>query len=247
MKLTERSGLNYSGIYLIKNIKTKRCYVGQAKHIGKRIYSHLRSTSDETKSDYNYPLHRAIRKYGLDNFELEILERCLPEELNEKEQYWIAKFNCKTNGYNQTDGGYQSIRFIKLTKESVNLIIYYLKNTALSFDKIAEKFNICVGSISKINCGLMWHDNSISYPIRKENKVSIGHFNGIAIAQIDPATDEVVKIYPSLNVAAQAFKNYRGATGSISRCCRGLRKTLFGYKWKQVPISEEDWLNLLKN
>ena len=87
MKIEERLKLTFSGIYLIKNNITGHCYIGQARNISKRIYSHLRSTYLETESDYNYPLHKAIRKYGIDNFELEVLEKCSYKNLNKKEQY----------------------------------------------------------------------------------------------------------------------------------------------------------------
>lgn len=87
MKLTDYKQCNFSGIYLIRNTKTNHCYVGQAKHIGRRIYGHLRSTNKSSEADYDYPLHRAIRKYGIDTFELEVLEKCPIDLLNEREQY----------------------------------------------------------------------------------------------------------------------------------------------------------------
>ena len=76
MKLEERNLCRYSGIYKITNKENGHSYVGQAKNIDRRIYFHLLSTITETRSDYNYPLHIAIRKYGLDAFELDILEKC---------------------------------------------------------------------------------------------------------------------------------------------------------------------------
>ena len=87
MKLTERFKLNFSGIYLLKNKISGHCYVGQAKNINKRIYGHLKATIDETFSDYNYPIHVAMRKYGVDNFDLEVLEACEVKKLDEQEQY----------------------------------------------------------------------------------------------------------------------------------------------------------------
>lgn len=247
MKLKDRKGLNYSGIYLIRNIKSNKCYIGQAKHIGKRIYEHIRSTNNPDRSDYNYPLHRAIRKYGIDNFELVILEACDNTILNEREQYWINKYDCKTQGYNQTLGGYQSIRFIKLTEDDVNLIIKYLKETTLSFKAIAEKFKINVGSINKINVGLMWHNTKNVYPIRPLCAIKSGNkYNGKAVAQIDLKTNSIVKVFPSVSLAAKSLNNNHGTSGSISKCCRGLRKTLYGYKWQFISISEKDWLKLLE-
>lgn len=49
---------------------------------------------------------KAIKKYGKIE-KVTILERCLPEDLNEKEKYWIKKYNStdKNIGYNISNGG----------------------------------------------------------------------------------------------------------------------------------------------
>lgn len=46
-----------------------------------------------------------MRKYGLANFSIEVVELCDLSELNEKEIYWINKLNSFQNGYNMTLGG----------------------------------------------------------------------------------------------------------------------------------------------
>ena len=61
-----------------------------------RIYQHLVSTKNSTKSDYSYPLHQAMRKYGCDSFELDVLEKCNEELLDAREIYYISKYHtCK--------------------------------------------------------------------------------------------------------------------------------------------------------
>jgi hypothetical protein len=53
-------------------------------------------------------LHKALRKYGLENFIIEIIETCNSlDELNEKEIYWISFFKSVNNkfGYNLDSGG----------------------------------------------------------------------------------------------------------------------------------------------
>lgn len=48
-----------------------------------------------------------MQKYGIENFEVQILEKCSREILNDKEIYWIQIFD-STNynkGYNITSGG----------------------------------------------------------------------------------------------------------------------------------------------
>lgn len=153
MKLAEYKDLKFTGIYLIKNTITKNCYVGQAKNIASRIHQHLGSAFSASKKDYNTPLHAAFRKYGIDNFVLEVLQKCEYTELNELEQYWVSVYDCFKNGYNQTAGGKQSIRHIKLTEEDVIKIRKLLLEARLSYTQIANQFNVCKDLVYKINIG----------------------------------------------------------------------------------------------
>ena len=63
---------------------------------------------------YDYPLYRAIRKYGICNFKIEILEHCFSsEELNTREIYYIAEYDSiidHNKGYNLEYGGNNGIK-----------------------------------------------------------------------------------------------------------------------------------------
>ena len=90
-------------IYKITNIINSKIYIGQTiRTLDIRINEHLK---DSNKN--NYPLYRAIRKYGWNNFKVEIIDvDTTQEELNSKEIYWIKEFNCIVpNGYNIKGGG----------------------------------------------------------------------------------------------------------------------------------------------
>ena len=51
-------------------------------------------------------LGAAIRKYGWENFSVEVIETCLIEQLGEREIFWIATLKSRSpHGYNLTDGG----------------------------------------------------------------------------------------------------------------------------------------------
>ena len=92
------------GIYKITNKINNKIYIGQSVHIQQRFYTHCSDAL--TKQDNNY-FHNAIRKYGKENFYIEIIEECLEEELNDKEIYWIKYYNAtdKNIGYNSSIGG----------------------------------------------------------------------------------------------------------------------------------------------
>lgn len=93
------------GIYLITNNLNNKKYVGQSNNIERRLKEHCYPGRFRN----GYPIDVAIHKYGKENFTFEILEECLLEELNSKEEYWINYFHSNgQNGYNCNPGGEQS-------------------------------------------------------------------------------------------------------------------------------------------
>ena len=55
--------------------------------------------------EYDSKFHRAIRKYGVENFNVETIENIRVEELQERERYWITYYDSYNCGYNSTLGG----------------------------------------------------------------------------------------------------------------------------------------------
>ena len=91
-------------IYKATNKINGKCYVGKTiKTLNERIIRHLSYVNRGSKLYF----HRAIRKYGKENFRWTILEICFTKkELNKKEQYYIKHFNSfGIGGYNMTEGG----------------------------------------------------------------------------------------------------------------------------------------------
>lgn len=73
-----------TGIYKITNKITNKCYVGQSIDIYRRWQEHCRPSS-------NSIIGKAIRKYGKENFDFEILEEVKNiKDLNEKEAFYIS-------------------------------------------------------------------------------------------------------------------------------------------------------------
>lgn len=152
------------GIYKITNLLNDKCYIGQSNNIEKRWKKHKQDYKNIKSHSYNYPLYRAFRKYGIDNFSFEILEECLLKELDEKEIYYIKIYNAFFNGYNQTLGGDGSS--LK-EKENIIGVINDLKSTQLTHNEIAKKWNISTEMVQGINTGRYWHQN-IEYPIQRK-------------------------------------------------------------------------------
>ena len=82
-------------------------YIGKSTAAkGKRWNEHIRAAYNSDYKEYNYPLQRAIRKYGEDQFVHDVLEDSIPNELlSELEVMYIEKYDTFYSGYNQTKGG----------------------------------------------------------------------------------------------------------------------------------------------
>ena len=91
------------GIYKITNITTEECYIGQAVDIYKRWCEHCKCGLGIDTPPGN-KLYKAIQEYGLNNFTFEVIEECSPNQLNEKEKYFIELYQADTFGMNSTGG-----------------------------------------------------------------------------------------------------------------------------------------------
>ena len=148
------------GIYKITKLLNNKIYIGRSVNILKRWNQH-KNAADSS------PLHKAIQKYGIENFKLEVLEECLPTELNEREIYWINYYNsCFGDGYNATLGGEGAVHPVKLSHEQLLEIIDKLQNTNETIKSIAQSYNVSTKTISDINNGKSRTLLDLTYPLR---------------------------------------------------------------------------------
>lgn len=109
------------GIYKITNKLNNKAYIGQSICIEKRWENHkcLNGAKTPSQRNYNYPLYRAIRKYGIDNFNFEVIEECSKNELSEKELHYIRHYDCVANGYNQTESTINPLLDSKIMEKAI--------------------------------------------------------------------------------------------------------------------------------
>ena len=121
-------------IYKITNKINGKIYIGQTiQNVKERFYQHCAEKCE-------IAIHKAIKKYGKQNFTLEVVEIVNKNYLNEREIYWIQKYNSYDNGYNSTKGG----QFYKPFKDlPTNIIINeYIKGNEANFlIEIYKKYN----------------------------------------------------------------------------------------------------------
>ena len=91
------------GIYKITNSLNHMCYIGQAKSVYRRFCEHCKCGLGIDTPQGN-KLYKAMLEDGLENFTFELILECSPQELNEKEKYYIQVYNSINFGYNSNSG-----------------------------------------------------------------------------------------------------------------------------------------------
>lgn len=159
------------------------------------------------------PLYAAMRKYGIENFSVELIEET--DNPEEREIFWIEQKDSYRNGYNATLGG-EGKRIL-----DYDLIVKtYEKYGAI--DKTAEQLNISKDSVRHV---------------LKEKGVSITSYQEIMKERYGKKVDmydlnkNFLYSFNSLNEAAEYLINNHltrckktTIRQHISEVCRGLRK-----------------------
>lgn len=113
-------------IYKITNLENGKVYIGQTHthrknknkykpygYLG-RFNTHVSDALCNTKKSQVRYLASSIRLYGKEKFTIELIERCLPENIDEREIYYISHFSSMfPNGYNLTSGGRNNYPYMK--------------------------------------------------------------------------------------------------------------------------------------
>ena len=119
-------------IYCYTNKINQHKYVGQTNNLERRRKQHIQDSLHCHKgheNSYKSPFHAAIRKYGINNFDFEILKTIDTEDwsiVNQLETEYIQKNkSLSPNGYNLTAQGEarKGLNKTFLTDKEVNEII----------------------------------------------------------------------------------------------------------------------------
>ena len=145
-KILDNPTERYCEIYKITNISNGKIYVGQAvshilNHKRYRPYGHEGrfrchiSEAFSTKKNQSHYLNNAIRKYGVTDFMVELIECCELEKADEREIHYIKELNSLfPNGYNLKNGG-SVFTHSDESKQRLSIgVVNYFK------DKKAERF-----------------------------------------------------------------------------------------------------------
>lgn len=124
-------------IYKITNSLTNKCYIGYtSKEINIRWSQHIHRSF---KKNLNCKFDNALRKYGVTNWTIEVLEENLSvAESKEREVYYIQLFDSYNSGYNSTLGG-DGNNGIIITEESNKKRSDALRGKRKNYDRMHGK------------------------------------------------------------------------------------------------------------
>jgi len=102
-------------------------------------------------------LYKAIDKYSIYNFTLEILyscprNNCIKSELDRLEKHYIEKYNSFKDGYNMTIGGDGGMLGYKFTDEQISHCKIASKNKAHLFYKKVYLYDINTKEVKEYDC-----------------------------------------------------------------------------------------------
>lgn len=208
------------GIYKFTSKSTNMSYIGQSIQIEQRYKQHI----NEAKTGDNSKWHQAIREQGIENFTFEILEECLPEQLNDREIYWINYYDSYNNGYNSTPGG-QSKYFDPQA-------IYEAWDQGLSPLEISQKLNIGTTTVYNNLIGYANYDKREAKIrggiLASKNRNANNNSNSNNIYQYD-LDGNYIKTWPS---AKEIQRELSYSASYIGKCVSGKRLSAYNYQWK---------------
>lgn len=142
-------------VYRFYCLTTGKNYVGiTTQDINKRWNQHRNESFGDSGLKDTY-FHRALRKYGWDNFEKSVLLKLeadskeqLVESLSQLETFYIQKYNSYYDGYNSTYGGDGVISETNQKEVLVYNELGVLIETCSSRVEASQKYNVPATSIS---------------------------------------------------------------------------------------------------
>ena len=128
----------------IKKDTGRTVFIGRTTDPLNRIYTHKRA------KDKKSPFHQAIREYGYDSFEFDIIEWAREFHLSFIESQWIDHYNTfKGDGYNQNSGNLGNMS----NQGKIALNFMERPSSIESFKKWRDKNYITIGFLrKKLDC-----------------------------------------------------------------------------------------------
>lgn len=205
-----------SYIYKITNLINNKVYIGKTDFSVEKRWKEHCSDYYKNKKEHR-PLYCAMKKYGINNFQIETIEECESFIASEREKYWIEYYGSFKDGYNATRGG-DGKCYVDTN------IIFSLWDDGYNLTQIHNITNYDTHTISA---------HLSNYGVSSEEKYKRGYQSRFKpIARIDKNTNQIIDVFSNIEEAKRCL-NIKDNT-HISEVCKGKRKTAYGYKWKYL-------------
>ncbi len=221
-------------IYKITNLINQKSYIGLTTKTPEiRYKEHIRAAFNSNDKSYNELLKKAIRKYGIENFIVEEIDKADNEkELKEKEIYWIQYYNTyylnkNSNGYNMTLGGDNPTHDNKIPIKRVNIMTGEILEHCESIAAAQRQYHRGIENIIQNNAttqipkGYTWLLENEEY---NQNKI-YNKFNIICQLNLE---GKLINYW--LN-AEEASKKTNTSVGNLKSCLINDRQQAGGFQW----------------
>ena len=180
-----KNEVRLGSIYVLTCMITGEQYVGKALKTTaeKRWDQHIASALVKKSTCL---IHKAIRKYGVENFTAEVVQCCTADKLNAAEKCWVKKLGTLVpGGYNLTIGGEGSYGFkhkpkTKRKMAATALKVWQRDGHRQMMSKLHVGYTVPLERRERISASLMGH--AVSEDLREQLSIS----NKISLAN-DPA------------------------------------------------------------
>ena len=236
---------NEPGIYKCTCMSNGLVYVGQAQSLSSRKYQHISRLKNHRHG--NQHLQRAWDKYGEENFVWEVLEVCSPNMLDAREIFWIEELDSFKHGFNNTAGGgglrgFQQTDETKAKHATAARALWTPERRVHQRQRMLSENNPMHGRTGDLNPaygkdhsgpnGGMYGRHHTEDANEKNRQKHLGRNNANSKPVICVERNE---FFWSMGEAKRA-------TGcddtTITRCCRGIKKTCGGYHWRYATEEE---------
>lgn len=234
-------------IYKLTNEVNGKVYIGKTINITRRLTQHTIITPK-----YNHHLGNAIKKYGINSFQEDVLvslksdnTKKLNATLSALERFCIKKFDTYNNGYNSTIGGEGTSGF-KWSQESKKKLSNSLKSyfqTEVGRKHIQKCINSNKGRIVSESTREKIGIGNRGKIVSLEAKEKIRNYQLVAakdrykpVIQLD-MNNNIIAEYVSITEASKQLLGSSNYTPHITSCCKGTRKSAYGYKWRYKEAS----------
>ena len=248
-----------ANIYLITNKLNNKQYVGQCIcSIEQRFKTHFND------ANVTIPLHQDMRKYGIENFDCQLIDVCDDDLRLYIESYYIDKFNTlQPSGYNvyrHSSNGFSNKNHTRETKDIMSQKSKLWWNTASKDDILQRNRKISdalsgrafsaehkkkISEHAKLRTGEKNPFYGKHHSDETKNKMSVSSQKYIYL-QFD-SNNNYIQSFDTVKLASEYMKNFMHTDIKLSSieyriraCCYNKSKTAYGFIWKMILKSSSE-------